>query len=160
MSKWSKWVAVTHWLDNGWNDPEVPWAEGVYRFRVRPGHSERGGEVVYIGRAGKNAGTDTSGICDRVASFITAGMGFWTRHRGGNRFYEKAGTGDDEASGHRLSVRDLEVSWAVDDDPVCREAEEMLSLPRRPVFNKQAPRTCRCDDCSRAVKLWDTYRRW
>jgi hypothetical protein len=87
---WSRWLPVVHWLDRGWNDPVVPWAKGVYKFRVRPDHPDRAREVVYIGRGGSYTGKDTMTICSRVISFITASMGFWTLHSGGERFYKQS----------------------------------------------------------------------
>lgn len=155
-TKWSKWVAVARWLDHGWNDPRLPWEKGVYRVRVRPAHSERGGEVVYIGRAGSHSGKETSTICPRVALFITACMGFWTMHSGGNRFFEQSAQGEKHPPVHQLSARDLEVSWAIDDDPICREYEELQALPGPPAFNKQSPRTCQRNDCARAAQLRPT----
>jgi hypothetical protein len=89
----------------------------------------------------------------RVALFMTAAMGFFNMHSGGERFFEQAVQGNGESPVHNLSVRDLEVSWAVDDDPECREAEEMMGLETRPVFNKQAGRCCKRSGCPRAEKL-------
>jgi hypothetical protein len=157
--QWSDWVPVAHWLDTGWNEPAVPWAKGVYRFRVKPGHPERGGDVVYVGRGGAHADKDTSTICTRVASFITAGMGFWSGHSGGVRFFNYWEPGA-EAPKHSLCVRDLEVSWATDDDPMCREAEELARLPALPLGNAQWARTCRRDGCARAYALWENHQMW
>jgi hypothetical protein len=146
--EWSEWVNVSDWLNSGWNaGPEAPWAKGVYRFRVTAG-SPREGEVTYIGRAGRYGERINNAICARLASFITAAMGFWSPHAGGETFYRSSG---DE--GHGLSVRDLEVSWAVDDDPECREAEELLRLPKLPMCNKEAGRTCKREECDRAKKI-------
>ena len=158
--RWSRWLAVAQWLDHGWNHPRIPWSKGVYRFRVRPDHSERGNEVVYVGRGGSHAGKDTSSICSRVGSFITAAMGFWTFHAGGETFFTRSAQGGNQAPVHHLSVRDLEVSWAEDDDPICREAEEMSALAVRPAFNKQRPRGCRREQCRRAGDLWSSHQVW
>jgi hypothetical protein len=157
--QWSDWVPVAHWLDTGWNEPAAPWAKGVYRFRVKPGHPERGGEVVYLGRGGAHVDKDTSTICTRVAAFITACMGFWAGHSGGARFFKQSARGDAEPK-HSLCVRDLEVSWAVDDDPECREAEEQAGRPALPRFNAQWPRSCRHVDCTRACNLWENHQVW
>src|SRR5713226_1678722 len=143
IKKWSQWFAVSHWLDHGWNNPSLPWEKGVYRFRIRPAHRKHGGEIVYIGRAGEHTKDKelTSAICSRVATFITAGMGFWTAHSGGNRFFARSINGSKEPPVHELSVRDLEVSYVIDDDPVCRENEELQKLSSFPAFNKRPPRT-------------------
>jgi hypothetical protein len=158
--KWSQWLAVGHWLDHGWNLPMVPWAKGVYRFRVQPNHSERAGEIIYVGRGGSHAGKETTTICSRVISFITAGMGFWTLHSGGEHFFKRSVQGVKQPPVHRLCVRDLEVSWAEDDDPMCLEAEELAKLPRPPVFNTRPPRTCRREKCMRACDVWATFEVW
>ncbi len=83
-------------------------------------------------------------------------MGFWSLHSGGERFYKTAANdaADTDPARHHWSVHDLEVSWAVDDDPECREAEELARLhPKHPVFNHQDARPCEREDCDRAVKL-------
>ena len=157
--EWSEWAKVAYWLDSGWNfSPEAPCDKGVYRFRISPAHPKRAGEVVYIGRDGKSGEKKALGVCARLASFITAAMGFWTLHSGGERFYKLAG--DEAGGGHGLSVRDLEVSWAVDDDPQCREAEERRRLPGLPAFMKLEPKTCKRDNCERASKLWEAHKIW
>jgi hypothetical protein len=112
-----------------------------------------GGQVVYLGRGGSHAGQGTSTICSRVGAFIACCMGFWLRHSGGERFYR-------ESDHHPLCVRDLEVSWALDDDPICREGEELVSLPALPRFNVQGPHTCQQDDCPRASALWANHQVW
>jgi hypothetical protein len=158
---WSQWVSVAHWLDRGWNEPEAPWASGVYRFRVRPAHRRRGGEIVYVGRGGSHAGKGTSKICSRIGAFISAAMGFWSHHSGGERFFKRWAVTPKTSAEHSLSVRDLEVCWVVDSDPMCREAEELLgnSLDL-PAFNSAAPRTCRRADCRRAVRLHTKHEIW
>ena len=158
--KWSQWRAVAHWLDHGWNSPAVPWAKGVYRFRVQPQHPEWGGEIIYVGRGGSHIGKATTTICSRVISFITAAMGFLTLHSGGETFFNRSVRGGKESPVHHLSVRDLEVSWAEDDDAMCREAEALTNLPHFPVFNKKRPRTCRRDNCARAANLWESFEVW
>jgi hypothetical protein len=51
-------------------------------------------------------------------------------------------------------TRDLEVSWALDDDPMCREAEELKRFGKeKPVFNTDEPQTCEREDCARRRKL-------
>jgi len=85
-------------LDAAWNDPPAPYDKGVYRFRVRQEHPKLGSKMVYIGRAGSHGEKETPGICSRVASFITAAMGFWTLHSGGERFYKEATDGS--GTGH------------------------------------------------------------
>lgn len=162
--EWSKWVSVADWLDKGWNfDLQAPYDKGVYRFRVMEGHRERSKEVIYIGRAGSHdSGKNTPGVCSRIGSFITAAMGFWTYHSGGEKFYKTAADDAKKIVGHQLSVRDLEVSWALDDDPKCRESEELKreaeELMRRfgkkkPDCNTDEPETCRREDCDRHRKL-------
>jgi hypothetical protein len=159
--EWSDWVKVANWLNSGWNaGPEAPYDKGVYRFRVGAVHPNRSGEVVYIGRAGKHGDKETPGICARLASFITAAMGFWTLHSGGETFYKLAADPAKGIAGHELSVRDLEVSWAVDDDPECREAEELKRLLELPVFNKKDPQTCGRETCKRARRLRTDHELW
>jgi hypothetical protein len=159
--EWSEWVKVADWLNSGWNaGPEAPYDKGVYRFRISLAHPRRAGEVLYIGRAGKQGEKKALGICARLASFITAAMGFWSLHWGGENFYKLAGDEAKAIAGHGLSVRDLEVSWAVDDDPESREAEELRRLPELPSFNKRGPRTCKRDSCKRAGKLWEDHKIW
>jgi hypothetical protein len=158
--KWFEWLAVTHWLDQGWNLPRIPWAKGVYRFRVLPNHHEMGGEVVYIGRGSSHSGKDSTSICSRVGSFITAAMGFWTYHSGGETFFTRSAQGGKKEPVHHLSVRDLEVSWTEDEDPICREAEEVAMLATPPRFNKQRTRSCRRAECSRATRLWESFKIW
>jgi hypothetical protein len=159
--EWSDWVRVASWFENGWNaSPVAPYDKGIYRFRVNLDHPRRAGEVVYLGRAGTYGEKKNNVICARLMNFITSAMGFWTLHSGGERFY---GQSADEPKGineHNLSMRDLEVSWAIDDDPECREAEEMRQLAEIPAFNKRGPRTCRRDDCKRAGKLWKHHKLW
>ena len=150
---WSEWLAVADWLDRGWNSPHIPWAKGVYRFRVRPDHPVRGGEIVYIGRAGSHAGKASTALCSRVGSFITAAMGFCTYHAGGESFFNRSVQGGQQQPTHGLCVRDLEVSWVKDNDPMCREAEELASLSCLPPFNKQGAHGCARDECKRARKL-------
>ena len=150
-SEWSEWVPVANWLKKGWNmDPKAPCEKGVYRFRVVLSHPERAGEVVYIGRAGEQGKRlSYGGICARLANFITAAMGFWT-HSGGEKFYRTAADDELNIVGHNLRVFDLEVSWAIDDDPECREAEELKRFGKeKPVFNTDEPRTCKREDCPR-----------
>jgi hypothetical protein len=164
---WSEWVKVTGWLASGWNmNPEAPSKKGVYRFRVRT-DLPRGGEVVYIGRAGKKGEKTGYTICARLANFITAAMGFWSLHSGGENFYCEAADGpnDNREDRHHLSVHDLEVSWAIDDDPECREAdgieqERMKLSGKLPRFNRRKPRTCRDEKCERAAKLWQDHQLW
>jgi hypothetical protein len=154
--EWSEWVPVADWLDRGWNfDPMAPYDKGVYRFRVKAGHRERSKEVVYIGRAGSHdSGKNTPGVCARIGSFITAAMGFWTFHLGGEKFYKTAADDAKKIAGHQLSARDLEVSWALDDDPKCREAEELKCFGKeKPAFNTDDPQTCEREDCARRRKL-------
>lgn len=157
---WSEWLAVAHWLDHGWNHPPIPWAKGVYKFRVRPDHPARGGHVVYVGRGGSHSGKETTTICSRVGSFITAAMGFWTFHSGGETFFKRSVQGGQETPTHDLGVRELEVAWAEDDDPICREAEELAQFKSPPLFNKQRSRSCRREDCQRAMKLWSGCEVW
>src|SRR5258708_5323747 len=143
MGKWSRWVAVADLFQSGWN-PGIPIDKfGVYRFRVSPMHSDRAGEGVYLGRAGSHdSNADTAmALCMRVERFITSCMGFWSVHGGGETFFKQAHHGLQHLPVHQLSVRDLDVSWAVDEDPMCREAEELFKLPCLPVFNKKPPRT-------------------
>jgi hypothetical protein len=151
---------VADLLDQGWNYPRIPWAAGIYRFRVHEDHSGIGGEVVYIGRGGSHAGKDSTSICSRVGSFIAAAMGFWAYHSGGETFFRRSAQGGQQEPVHNLSVRDLEVSWAKDDDPICREAEEVALLPSMPLFNRQRTRSCRREECSRANCLSETYKVW
>lgn len=158
--KWPEWLVVAHWLDNGWNSPKLPWKKGVYRVRIKADHPKRGGEIVYIGRAGKHTKEDNSAICSRVADFITACMGFWSQHIGGNRFFAHAAKGYKESPVHNLSVRDLEVSYAIDGDPICRENEELQKLPHLPLLNKGRPYTCGRDNCRRAKKLSANFEKW
>jgi hypothetical protein len=158
--KWSEWFAIAHWLDHGWNDPTLPWEKGAYRIRVQPGHPKSGGEIVYIGRTGKHTEGENSAICSRVADFITACMGFWSRHAGGNSFFNHAAKGQKERPVHNLSVRDLEVSYVIDGDPICRENEELQKLPRLPAFNKGKPYTCGRANCRRAKKLLASFEKW
>lgn len=158
--RWSQWVSIAHWLDFGWNDPAVPYDKGVYRFRVNLAHPERGGEVVYIGRAGSHVGKGTSPLCARIPAFIAAAMGFGIWHAGGETFFKRAAHGERESPVHHLSVRDLEVSWTVDSDPICRECEEMCCLPGLPAFNKAGGRTCQRDRCSRALGIWKLHKKW
>ncbi|HLN30883.1 MAG TPA: hypothetical protein VK395_24295 [Gemmataceae bacterium] len=159
--EWSEWARVADWLERGWNaSPEAPYDKGVYRFRINLAHPERAGEVVYIGRAGKQGDRKGIGICARLASFITAAMGFWTLHSGGERFYKELADEAKGIAGGGLSVRDLEVSWATDDDPECREAEELTRLSERPRCNKQGPKTCKRENCERAGKLWEDHKLW
>jgi hypothetical protein len=158
-SEWSEWASVAAWLESGWNaSPEAPSDKGVYRFRINQALRKRAGEVIYIGRAGKQGAKQSIGICARLASFITAAMGYWTLHSGGETFYKLAG--DEAEGGHNLSVRDLEVSWATDDDPECREAEELLRLRKPPSLAKKGPNTCKRNNCERAVKLWEDHHVW
>lgn len=159
--EWSEWVSVANWLNKGWNiDPKVPYEKGVYRFRVKLSHPERAGEIVYIGRAGKHGKKKGYAICPRLANFITAAMGFWTLHSGGEKFYKTAADDDMNVAGHRLSVFDLETSWALDDDPECREVEELKRFgEEKPVFNTDEPRTCNREDCPRRRNLRDKLKR-
>lgn len=158
--KWSEWLPVAHWLDHGWNDPPIPWAKGVYRFRVQPTHLEMAGKVIYVGRSGSHIGKGTTSICSRVGSFITAAMGFWTFHSGGETFFTQSVRGGKRTPTHQLSVRDLEVSWAEDEDPICREAEELATFSIPPIFNKQRSRSCRREECMRAGNLWECFKVW
>ena len=163
-TKWSKWLAIAHWLEHGWNEPRVPFEKGVYRIRVQPKHRKRGGEIVYIGRAGTYAGNNT--ICARVGGFITACMGFETQHSGGNRFFDRSERSKRESPVHDLSVRDLEVSYTLDGDPECRECEEIQKEAKRlgklPALNseKRSGATCRRNGCRRAKRLWKAYEKW
>lgn len=129
---WSRWYPVTDVLDAGWNKHDVPWKIGVYRFRVGPTHQDRSGEVIYVGRA---ATTKSSALCRRVGLFVSAAMGFYTQHSGGIAFYDKWYQ-------HKIPLRSLEYSWALDDDPWCREYEEYLSYSKAPVLNARRPDTC------------------
>jgi hypothetical protein len=158
--EWSDWLAVACWLDHGWNLPGIPWVKGVYRFRVQPNNPGMGGEVIYLGRGSSHSGKDSTSICSRVGSFITAAMGFWTYHSGGETFFTRSALGGNKEPVHHLSVRDLEVSWAADEDPICREAEELVALQRPPIFNQRPTRSCRREECMRAKRLWEVCKVW
>lgn len=144
---WSAWIPVARFLDSGWNhDPEVPCALGVYRFRVNEDHKgPHAGKVVYVGMS--NAQSTT--ICQRVGNFISAAMGFYTQHSGGNTFYNRTGTSQE----HGLNVRDLEVSWSVDDCPPCAETEEYRRYSPPPMFNQGVPKPCGQPTCQRSRNL-------
>jgi hypothetical protein len=124
-------MPVSEFLDAGRNIHDVPWAVGVYRFRISPSHETRGGEVIYVGRA---ATEHSSALCRRIGLFVASAMGFWVQHSGGNTFYEERDT-------HGLNVRDLECSWKVDPDAWCAEAEEYMKHDPRPDLNRNRPRT-------------------
>lgn len=154
VARWSKWHSVAVILDTG-RQSLIPWEDGVYRFRIRPEHATCGGEIVYIGRGGCVGSKRTSAILSRVGAFIMSAMGFWAAHSGGNRFHSQH-----EAREHDFSARDLEVSWRVDADSKCAEAEALMEFGRLPRFNSQKGRTCRRDACARALKLWNDHGLW
>jgi hypothetical protein len=129
--------------------------------RIRPGQSKKsGGKIVYIGRTGKHTKGENSAISARVATFITACMGFGTFHAGGDHFFEQSVNGGKQSPVHTLSARDLEVSYVLDSDPVCRENEELQKLPRLPAFNKGKPHFCGRPNCKLAKKLSASLAKW
>ena len=152
---WSPWWRLDGILDAGQNHTGIPWEPGVYRFRVVSDHASRGSELVYVGRGGREGSKGTSMIVSRVGTFMAAAMGFETSHSGGLRLYRTL-----QAKQHDLTVRDLEVSWVVDLDSICAEAEVLASLRVKPVFNAQKARTCRPDTCARASALWNGHELW
>lgn len=154
QAAWSEWESVAGILDAG-HQSNFPWEPGVYRFRTQPDHGEAAGEIVYIGRGGKEGGTDNSALVSRIGTFIASAMGFQAPHSGGNRFHTER-----EAGAHGLTVRDLEVSFRVDPDSTCAEAEAIVAAGALPRFNRQAARTCRRDECPRAAILRDKHEVW